>query len=139
MKRFNTLLKYVFAVLFACLVSLNIVVDKAMATGGFSQTCKNIVLDGSILSAACEKADGYTLENTSIDLDGYIGNLDGTLSWGDHLFSLTCKSVGLGQSLSNRHYTLNAECKRRNGYTYIPTEIDLDAYIANINGELTFE
>jgi hypothetical protein len=139
MKRFNTLLKAVFAILFACLVCLNLVVDKAMATGEFSQTCDNIVLDGPILSASCEKADGYTLEKTYINLDEEIGNLDGTLSWGDHLFSMTCKSVGLGQSLFNGHYTVNAECERADGYTYIPTEIDLDDHIANINGELTFE
>jgi hypothetical protein len=139
MKISNTLLKAVFAVLFACLVSLNLVVDKAMATGEFSRTCEDIILSGSTLSAYCEKADGYTLNKTSINLDEEIGNLDGTLSWGDHLFSQTCKSVGLGQSLSNRHYTLNGECERADGYTYIPTEIDLDDHIANINGVLKFE
>jgi len=138
MKKLNTLLKAVFAVLFAGLVSLNVVVDRAMAIGGFSQNCQDIVLDGALLSATCKKADGYTLQDTSIYLDGYIGNLDGTLSWGDHLFSHTCESVGLGQSLSNRHYTLNAQCKKRDG-NYISTEIDLDAHIGNIDGELTFE
>ncbi len=146
MKKLNTLLKAVFAVLFAGLVSLNVVVDRAMAIGGFSQNCQDIVLEGPFLSATCKKADGYTLQNTSIYLDRYIGNLDGTLSWGYYSFSDTCEAVRLGQSLSNRHYTLKAQCKKEgfdidDNYisTEIDTEIDLDAHIGNIDGELTFE
>ncbi|MDJ0731219.1 MAG: CVNH domain-containing protein [Crocosphaera sp.] len=139
MKTVNTMLKVVFAVLFACIVSFNIVVDKAMATGEFSQTCQDITLKGSTLSADCEKADGYTLEQSSINLDEYIGNLDGTLSWGDSRFSLTCEDLGLGQSLFNRHYTLSGKCEKRDGYTLESTDIDLDSHIANINGVLTYE
>nr|5K79_A Chain A, Cyanovirin-N domain protein [Gloeothece citriformis PCC 7424]5K79_B Chain B, Cyanovirin-N domain protein [Gloeothece citriformis PCC 7424] len=108
-------------------------------TGQFSKTCEDITLDGSTLSAFCQKADGYTLNETSINLDEEIGNLDGTLSWGDHNFSLTCDSIGLAQSLFTRTYVLAAECERRDGYTYIPTEIELDEHIANIDGTLTYE
>jgi hypothetical protein len=139
MKTVNTLLKIVFAVLFACIVSLNFVVDQAMATGEFSKTCEDITLEGSTLSAVCEKADGYTLNPTVINLDKYIGNLDGTLSWGDSRFSLTCQDLGLGQLFGSRHYNISGNCEKRDGYTLEATDIDLDAHIANINGTLKYE
>ena len=138
MKKLNFLLKVTLVFLFACVISFNLVVDRAMATGDFSQSCADIKLDGSSLSAECRKING-AYENTTINLDDYIGNLDGTLSWGDHLFSRTCKDIYLGQLLSNREYVINASCEKRDGYTYEATEINLDDHIANIDGALKYE
>jgi hypothetical protein len=138
MKIVNRLVKVVFAVLFACIVSLNFVVDQAMATE-FSQTCNDITLNGSTLSAVCEKADGYSLNPTVINLDEYIGNLDGTLSWGDSRFSLTCQDLGLAQSIISNRYIISGNCEKRDGHTLEATDIDLDDHIANINGKLKYE
>lgn len=138
MKKLNSFLKVTLIFLFTCVISFNLVVDKAMATGNFSQTCANIELNGSSLSADCRKINGSGQE-TTINLDDYIGNLDGTLSWGDHLFSRTCKDIYLGQLLSNREYVINASCEKRDGYTYKATEINLDNHIANIDGVLKYE
>ncbi|MEB3357256.1 MAG: CVNH domain-containing protein [Synechococcales bacterium] len=95
-------------------------------------TCDDIHVGGSFLSAMCEKADGYTMKETEIDLDDYIGNLDGELSWGDHLFSLTCYDIYTDTDI------LSANCLDREGYI-VPTELDLDDHIANIDGNLRFE
>jgi hypothetical protein len=138
MKKFSTVFKVVFALLFACVLSFNLVINPAMATGQFGKTCQDVQLNGSILSASCKRIDG-TYEATKIDLDNFIGNLNGTLSWDDHLFSLTCKDVGLSQSLSTREYVLNAQCEKVDGKTYVPTEINLDEDIANIDGLLEYE
>ncbi|MCG5060772.1 MAG: CVNH domain-containing protein [Limnoraphis sp. WC205] len=138
MSKISTIFKVVFALLFVCVLSLNLVINPAMATGQFSKTCEDIKLDGSILSASCERIDS-SHQDTSINLDNFIGNLNGSLSWGDHLFSLTCKDIGLGQSLSTREYVLSAQCEKADGKTYVLTEITVDEDIANIDGLLEYE
>lgn len=139
MKKVWLLLRVAFAFLFACLVSLNIVVDKAMATGQFSLTCENIDLSGSTLSATCETTDG-DLSETSIDLNQYIGNLDGILSWDDQDFSQTCQDVALAQLLGSKQLILVANCQPADGGdTDHPSDIELDAHIANIDGTLKYE
>ncbi|MEA5534504.1 hypothetical protein [Crocosphaera sp. XPORK-15E] len=47
MKTVYSLLKVTVAFLFACVISLNFVVDQAMATGDFSKTCSEIELYNS--------------------------------------------------------------------------------------------
>ena len=138
MKSVSRLLKVAFAFFCACVLSFNLVVDKALATGQFSQTCGNITINGSTLSAECEKMNG-AYQQTSINLDNYIGNLNGVLSWGDHNFSITCTDLGLGQLLSSREFILSAQCEKVDGITYSQTDISLDEHIANIDGTLEYE
>jgi hypothetical protein len=128
------MLKICVTFLCALLLSFNMAIANAWATGEFSQTCNNISLEGSTLTASCEKADGYTLSATSIDLNPYIANLDGTLSWDGDKFALTCDNIGLAGK--NR---LRAECERADGETYLGSYINLDEHIANIDGQLKFE
>lgn len=116
----------------ALFLAFNLLVGNAWATGDFSQTCRNINLEGSLLTAECEQVDGYTYVPTAIDLNDYIGNINGTLEWGDHLFSLTCYGTTVE---GNR---LTGECEKRDRYTLDNTSINLDEHIANIDGELTF-
>ncbi len=118
----------------AIFLTFNLLTGNAWATGGFSQTCRNISVNGSRLTATCEKADGYTPSQTSIDLNKYIGNIDGTLEWGDHLFSQTCNEVGLAGK--NR---LRAECEKADQQSSLGSYINLDEHIANIDGTLEFE
>lgn len=139
MKKIQVLLRATVVFLLAFFVSFNLVVDKAMATGQFSLTCKDITLDGSTLSANCKTRNGGQ-NNTSISLDEYIGNLDGTLSWGDHNFSQTCSDLGLAQSLISRQFVLAGNCERAVGRNiYSHSEIGLNDHIANIDGTLEFE
>ncbi|WP_013321276.1 CVNH domain-containing protein [Gloeothece verrucosa] len=138
MKKIKLLLKVAVAFLFAFLLSFNLMVKGAMATGEFSRTCEDIELKGSTLIANCDTSYGDDVDS-SLNLDEFIGNLDGTLSWGDHNFSQTCRAVGLGQLLSTKAYILSAECERADQQSYISTDIVLDEHIANIEGTLTYE
>ncbi|MBN3908178.1 MAG: cyanovirin [Nostoc sp. NMS1] len=125
----------IFAAFFcAIFLSFNLVINNAWATGQFSQTCENISVNGSTLTATCEKADGYTPSTTSINLNPYIANLDGTLSWDGEQFAQTCENVGLAGASR-----LRAECERADGQTYLGTYIDLNEHITNIDGTLKFE
>lgn len=140
MRTIQLLLKVTLAFVLAFAVSLNFVVDKAMATGQFSLTCDkdNIAIDGSTLSANCQKSNGGR-EETSLNLDQYIANHNGTLAWGDSDFSKTCKNIGLAQLLGSKQLILVADCKTAAENAYTPTEIELDAHIANVNGTLKYE
>ncbi|MEG4441551.1 mannose-binding lectin [Microcoleus sp. F4-D5] len=141
MKKVWLLLRVAMVFLFAFVMSLNFVVDQAMATGQFSLSCDkdNIELNGSTLSTKCKKSNGDSQE-TSIDLNRYIGNHDGKLSWGDKDFSKTCKNTGLAQLLNTRQLILVAECQPADGgNTYYPSELELDAHIVNAEGTLKYE
>lgn len=141
MKKLWQLLKVTMVFLFAFVMSLNFVVDQAIATGQFTLSCdkNNIEINGSTLSTKCKKING-DFQETSIDLNRYIGNLDGILSWGDKDFSKTCKNIGVAQLLSTRQLILVAECQPAvGGDVYSPSEIELDAHITNADGTLKYE
>ncbi|MFN6465675.1 MAG: CVNH domain-containing protein [Nostoc sp. DedVER02] len=127
------MLKIFAAFLCAIFLSFNLVTGNAWATGQFSQTCKNISVNGSTLTATCEKADGRTPSTTSIDLNPHIANLDGTLDWDGDKFALTCDNIGLAGASR-----LRAECETADGDT-LGTYIDLNEHITNIDGTLKFE
>jgi len=138
MKKISLLLKVALTFLFAGIISFNLIVDRAMAKGNFSQTCFDVTINGSVLSAQCEKING-SYQPTSINLDAYIGNLNGVLSWGDRNFSLTCADAAVAQSLSTRQLELAAKCEKADGYTLNQSDISLDTHIANIDGTLKYE
>ena len=48
--------------------------------GKFMGSCSNTNLDGSTLKASCKKMDQST-NNTSINLDAHIANMDGVLTF----------------------------------------------------------
>jgi hypothetical protein len=134
-------LKVTMVFLFAFVMSLNFVVDQAIATGQFTLSCDkdNIQINGSTLSTKCQKING-DFQETSIDLNRYIGSPDGKLSWGDKDFSKTCKNIGLAQLLRTRQLILVAECQPAvGGDIYSPSEIELDAHITNADGTLNYE
>lgn len=131
MKKRLSLLKATLAFLFALVVSFNLVVNGALALGQFSKTCRNIDVNGSELSASCEKANGG-FDNTSINLNPFIENVDGELEWQPKNFIETCRDTSVSGSL------LRAECKTRN-QNFVFTTINLDDHIANIDGNLRHE
>lgn len=99
--------------------------------GDFSQTCTNISMHGSKLVANCRRMD-QRYKKTAINLDRFIGNINGVLSWNDGNFSQTCTKIHA------RGGVLKAVCKRMNG-SLKRTSIDLDEGISNINGNLKLD
>ena len=91
----NELLKSTVAFLIAVAMSFSVFVSQALALGDFSGTCYNSYLDGSVLTSTCYKADGYTPNTSSIDLNSYIENIDGTLKWQPDNYIETCRYMEL--------------------------------------------
>lgn len=132
MKKSLSVAGTVIAFLFAFAVSFNALISNAWALGDFSKTCRNASISSSTLSASCEKANGG-YQNTSIDLNPHIGNLDGSLSWDDKNFIQTCRKTSLSGGS-----TLQGECKKKD-QNFTNASINLDAHIANIDGTLRYE
>lgn len=137
MNKVSKLIKIALAFLFAFVLSFNLVVERAMATGEFSQTCEEIDMYGPYLLATCKKADGVTKEDSHINLNKYIGAKDGILSWGGEYFTDTCDDIALAQSLSTKELVLTAKCEKADGIEQ--SDIELEPHIANIDGSLTYE
>lgn len=127
----KSVLKLGLAVLFTIVVSFGLT-NSALALGQFSQTCYNSSIQGSVLTSTCERANGG-YNNSSIDLNPIIENVDGTLKWQPSNFIETCKNTKLAGSSQ-----LAAECKTR-AQQFVSTNINLDDHIANIDGTLKYE
>lgn len=65
-----------------------------------------------------------------INLNNYIGNIEGTLTWGECNFTASSCNISLHGS------TLSAACDDSNGISHY-SSINLDDYISNIEGTLT--
>lgn len=132
MKKQFSLLKAAVAFVLAFVVSFNLAAGGALALGKFSQTCRNIQVKSSELSASCERANGG-YQPTSINLNPFIENVDGALKWQPGNFIETCRGTAIAGGS-----TLKAECKTR-AQDFVSTAINLDDHIANIDGNLRFE
>jgi hypothetical protein len=130
--KMNRVFRVLVASVFATVLAFDLFTSNAWALGGFSKTCRDASVTGSTLSASCERANGG-YNPTSIDLNPYSGNIDGSLSWNDKNFIETCRRTGLKSGS-----TLTAECKKKD-QNFVNTSIGLDAHIANIDGRLRYE
>jgi len=97
--------------------------------GGFSVTSRNIRLRGTELFAQCKAEDG-SYKDSSLDLNKYIGNIEGCLEWKFSGFAGSSKAI----SLSGSSYLL-ATCQTSEGKNY-NSAINLDEQVVNINGQL---
>jgi len=134
------MLRKISSLVFAVLLCLSLFTPNAWADGyfgNFSQSCNDIKLDVSsygdiTLKAQCKDRRGI-YGNTEFDLEQFISNDDGSLSWNqDDKFSNvtdTCKDISVVSSY------MDAVCKKDDGSTQ-ETTLDLDYYIGNIDGEL---
>ncbi|NER50480.1 MAG: cyanovirin [Symploca sp. SIO1A3] len=132
MSKKNGFLRATVAFLSAVAMSFGMFTSHALALGDFSQTCYNSNVSSSTLSSSCRRIDG-SINDTSINLNPYIENVDGTLVWQPNNFIATCRNTGLTSPS-----IMAAECKTRS-QDWNDTSIDLDDHIANINGVLTYE
>ncbi|KAG8713207.1 hypothetical protein FRC09_018974 [Ceratobasidium sp. 395] len=98
----------------------------------FSRTSRDIRLEGSnILSALCNWKDKSSSERSQIDLDQFIGNIDGSFKWGDKSFSHSSSNISLnGSILRGSLRKIDGQMRR--------SSIDLDEHIANVGGVLTY-
>ena len=100
-------------------------------TMAFSKTSKDISLDGTLLRAQCIDAHSE-YQDSEIDLNQYIANVNGTLKWKSNgNFVKSSKKITVEGSV--------LKCKTRNKFhQWHQTELDLDEKIANCNGRLVY-
>lgn len=97
----------------------------------FQFTSRSLSIQGSILQAECCDYD-RNWRLASINLDEVIGNSDGSFSLYSRNFSRSAKDIQLvGSSLS-------ANLQKHNGQ-HVKAIIDLNLFIANMNGSLEFQ
>ena len=99
----------------------------------FSQTCSNIKLEGSKLSASCRTSSGGT-KSSSIDLDDYIGNTDGFFDIANTKYSTSGAS---NVSLVSR-VVLTGELTMSDGESTRRSRLNLDNYVGNNSGTLAW-
>jgi hypothetical protein len=93
----------------------------------FVYSSRNIALDGALLRADCLDDDNVA-QPATINLDNFIGVVDGKLTWGAQGWSSEARNVSISQGI------LQAEVKH--GDKWVASTIRLDEHIKNNNGML---
>ena len=96
----------------------------------FSESCKDIAIQGGVLTCQARKKDGEYV-GAKIDLDGYVGNLDGAFVPEGSKFSETAQDIAVNGGI------LKGKLRRKNG-AYVQQQFNLDGYVANDDGVLKF-
>jgi CVNH domain. len=109
-------------------MGLSLMTSSPAMAGNFSETCRNISVDGGQLTAICRTVDQRE-RHTGINLDRFVGNANGRLVWEGHNFSHSAHSIHM------RGSNLSAICRTRDGRER-KCSINLDTEISNINGKL---
>jgi hypothetical protein len=100
-------------------------------SGDFAASCRDLDSDGAELTAQCRRVDG-SMTFTSIDLSRYVANDNGRLvRRDDGHFDASCDAISVSCD-----GVLEAQCRKRDGQTWRYTELDLNEFLANFNGEL---
>jgi hypothetical protein len=95
----------------------------------FSHNSKDIQISPKgILTASCIKFDGNYV-NSSINLNNYISNEDGQLTWGGTGFIHNSNDIRIEEN------TLKAMCQKSDG-GWVESSLNLDYFIGNDNGIL---
>ncbi|KAI1496536.1 hypothetical protein F5X99DRAFT_400150 [Biscogniauxia marginata] len=97
----------------------------------FEFTSRNISIKHNILKAECRDIN-QNWKTSSLDLDQYIGNLDGTFALSEKAFSRSASNIQLDGAI------LYATLLRRDQQP-VPVNVDLNICVANINGNLEFQ
>ncbi|KAG8876189.1 hypothetical protein FRB97_004337 [Tulasnella sp. 331] len=98
--------------------------------GGFSETSKNIRLEGSSLQADCLAADNETYQSSSLDINEILGNDDGSFTFRFGGWFQSAKNINLDGAV------LKADLRRATYGWNDEQNLDLDLHIANIDGAL---
>lgn len=95
----------------------------------FGNSSSNIYLSGTTLHASCKDSQGNS-HNSSLNLNTYIGNSEGSLVWGASNFAASSSNISLSGT------TLHADCKDSSGKSH-HSSLNLNSYISNIEGKLS--
>lgn len=98
-------------------------------TGGFSKTCRNTKLAGSLLTSECKDRKGKWV-SSSVSLDACVANRNGKLTSNGNNFSKSSKGCSLKKNV------LSCQSKNMKG-KYLKTAMNLDTLVTNNNGILT--
>ncbi|KAK6355805.1 hypothetical protein TWF718_000185 [Orbilia javanica] len=109
---------------------LAIGVPTAVQAGGFVSSCAQIFLGGTWINALCRNPSG-TYIPTAKDLNAEIGNANGLLIRRSSGYANSCKDCSLDNGV------LRCSCLRLNRYT--PASINLNNFLSNRNGVLTWD
>lgn len=94
----------------------------------FSLSSSNISISNGTLHASCRRVDG-SYNQSSLNLNEKIGNIDGELKYGYGDFSHSSNNISVSGN------TLHASCRAINGL-YKNSSLNLDHHVTNINGDL---
>ncbi|KAG8753454.1 hypothetical protein FRC14_006023 [Serendipita sp. 396] len=100
----------------------------------FQFTSTNIALNGTILSANCQRKDGQS-QNSTIDLNPLIGNINGQFQYGKSDFAQTSTDYGNLQIHGDGTIWLLGTLQKEGGGSDQST-INLSDHIANTDGTL---
>ncbi|GKU07070.1 cyanovirin-n [Fusarium langsethiae] len=105
--------------------------------GNFHESSSNIWLeDGHILHAECGDGEGGSVEST-LDLDYYIGNNDGSFEWGGEGFSGSASDVSFELEGDDGNPILRAVLNPIDGDP-VEADLNLAERIGNDSGTLIF-
>jgi hypothetical protein len=88
---------------------------------------RNHIISGSFLRADCID-DANVSQPSQLDLDSFIGVVDGKLTWGAQGWSRQARNVSISRGI------LSAEV--RHGDKWVASTINLDEHVRNSNGAL---
>ncbi|KAJ1300420.1 hypothetical protein OPQ81_005240 [Rhizoctonia solani] len=92
--------------------------------------------DGHYLVAELLNSAGE-LNQSSIDLNDFIGNIDGEFQWGKTAFSESTKNIWLDTAYAPTLVLLKGEA-RKEDESYVESSINLNDFIQNIEGEFQY-
>ncbi|KAL7276436.1 hypothetical protein RUND412_000575 [Rhizina undulata] len=99
----------------------------------YSRSSREISLQNDhILVAQCRNVNGEFVESR-LDLNRYLGNINGVFYWNEKVFSNSAREVRLEYGSE-----LFAELRREDG-SWRATSVDLNDHIGNHNGKLVFQ
>ncbi len=96
----------------------------------FTLSSTKLSLDGAILTANCRASSG-TWSTSSLDLNGYLGNLNGAFNMDRRDFTKSAYDIQLHGNL------LRARLKDYSG-AWVDAIFNLDLCVANHDGSLRF-
>ncbi|KAI1635309.1 hypothetical protein F4809DRAFT_651288 [Biscogniauxia mediterranea] len=97
----------------------------------FEVTSRNISIKNNVLKAECRDCN-QNWKKSSLDLDQFIGNIDGAFSLSERHFSRSAKEISLDGA------KLCATLLKRNQEPSM-VSVDLNICVSNINGKLKFQ
>ncbi|KAF9475023.1 CNVH-domain-containing protein [Pholiota conissans] len=93
----------------------------------FADTFRKVTIKQGILSAECRKSDGKTWVSSSINLDEFLGNINGNFKLGSKAFSQSAQNITLVDSI------LSAKLKNEAG-KYVDAKFDLSGHLSSLDG-----